>query len=205
MKCPKCGSKNTAPILYGSPVFSDELQQAIADHKVYIGGCCVSEMDPTYHCFDCNRHFGSPPLLINRKHVTEDYRDIVTAIRFSYGGFFQGHTEVYIEKKNGEIFQTVHLPFSDYRDDGIKLDMTINEWNKLVNKLYCKMYLHEWKKRYVDSLILDGEQWGLEIRLTNNRKRTYYGDNEYPPYWNELKRAFRSYIKDAESKRATMQ
>lgn len=62
------------------------------------------------------------------------------------------------------------------------------------------MYLHEWKKRYVDYGILDGTQWELIIRLAGNRVRTYSGSNDYPPYWPELKRLFQTLIKDTKER-----
>ncbi|MCR4638481.1 MAG: hypothetical protein K5677_04550 [Ruminococcus sp.] len=57
------------------------------------------------------------------------------------------------------------------------------------------MYLNEWKKDYVNNDILDGTQWSLDINLTNNRKRSYNGSNDYPPYWNELLKVFRQFAK----------
>jgi hypothetical protein len=73
--------------------------------------------------------------------------------------------------------------------------ITVKEWLLLLDKLYSRMYLHEWKKRYVDPDTLDGTQWELKIKLTGGRQRNYYGSNEYPPYWTELKNIFRKYAK----------
>jgi hypothetical protein len=42
---------------------------------------------------------------------------------------------------------------------------------------------------------MDGEQWQLEISLIGGRKRTYYGDNAFPPLWSELKKVFRPLFK----------
>ncbi len=66
---------------------------------------------------------------------------------------------------------------------------------RIRNSLYSELYLHEWKKKFVNYNVLDGEQWELEIKLTGNRKRTYAGSNEFPPYWGELKAIFRPYVK----------
>lgn len=44
--------------------------------------------------------------------------------------------------------------------------------------------------------VLDGVQWSLDITLTNRRKRTYRGNNQYPPYWEELCRLFGKYSGD---------
>ena len=68
-------------------------------------------------------------------------------------------------------------------------------WMRLVNQLYSGLYLHEWKRNYNNFEILDGEQWSLEITLTNRRRRTYEGSNAYPPYWPELKALFRSFLR----------
>jgi hypothetical protein len=53
----------------------------------------------------------------------------------------------------------------------------------------------EWKKQYYpDGVIMDGEQWELEIRLTGRRARKYYGSNAFPAYWEELFETFRPYF-----------
>ena len=73
-------------------------------------------------------------------------------------------------------------------------ELTEKEWTKLLDRLYCKLYLHEWKKQYNDWTVMDGEQWELEIRMTEGRVRNYSGSNAFPPYWNELKRTFRPFF-----------
>lgn len=35
----------------------------------------------------------------------------------------------------------------------------------------------------------------LDIKLTNRRVRHYFGSNDYPPYWSELKKIFRVFTK----------
>ncbi len=69
--------------------------------------------------------------------------------------------------------------------------------DRLLNSLYGKLYLHEWKKRYENVLVLDGYFWELEIKLTNGRARKYSGSNDYPPYWKELQTAFKTFLKKA--------
>ena len=174
IKCPYCGSKNTARILYGMPAFSEELQAKLDSGKLHLGGCCISgvpdenggmiNLDPGRYCNDCHKEFARPPYLVSKNHSSaEAYADIVTGIRFSYGGFFQGHTEITIKR--------------------------------LVYVLYFELFLHEWMMVYyfLDGLV--GEQWSLEITLTNRRKRTYEGSNAYPPYWPELKALFRPFLR----------
>ena len=64
-------------------------------------------------------------------------------------------------------FRREALPFSREMDE--------KEWRKLLDRLFCKLYVHEWKKSYVDPYVLDGEQWGLEFQLTGRRVRNYGG------------------------------
>ncbi len=57
IKCPYCNSKNIADILYGMPAFNEQMKKDIEDGKLVLGGCCVDERNPDYHCNDCGREF----------------------------------------------------------------------------------------------------------------------------------------------------
>ena len=59
-KCPKCGGKHIAPILYGYPVFDEELEQKLDRQELVLGGCKITGCDPQFHCFDCGRDIGKP-------------------------------------------------------------------------------------------------------------------------------------------------
>ncbi len=203
-KCPHCGSVNTARYLYGMPAFSEEMQVKLDAGKWVLGGCCISSVEingqsvdtmSARRCNDCKKDFASAPILINRKAETfEDYRDIVTAVKFSVGGYFGGYTEITIRKNDkGAIVKAQNT--LDYEDLPGSKQITPAKWQKIINTLYGQLYLHEWKKNYVDPEVLDGTQWSLDISLTNNRKRSYYGCNDYPPYWNELLKVFREFAK----------
>lgn len=194
IKCPRCGNKNTAPIMYGMPAYDEELEQAIADHKIVLGGCCISDSDPKYYCFQCRKKFGTPSIL-KSKHGKEKYEDIITSIRFSDGGFFDGYPEILIKKENYSIMIDARPGFS--LDGILHREMTEKEWKRIIAQLYEKLYIHEWKKRYDNPFVLDGEQWELEIHLSKGRKRLYYGSNAYPALWEELKSVFRPFFKEA--------
>ena len=203
IKCPYCSSINTARILYGLPVFSEEFQKKLDNGKFAIGGCSISgvpadggmiQTDPTRVCNNCKKKFGKPPLIISREmDSAEDYRSIVKSIYFSVGGFFQGNTKVTITRnKKGALVEVEKTHSMEEIPDR---QITKKKWNRILNSLYDKMYLHEWKKTYYDFDVLDGEQWELKIRLTGNRRRNYEGSNAYPPYWPELTKLFREYTK----------
>jgi hypothetical protein len=52
--CPKCGSKRIAEILYGFPDSSPELNTALKNGTIVIGGCEITGHDAMWQCVDCN-------------------------------------------------------------------------------------------------------------------------------------------------------
>lgn len=201
-RCPRCGSKNVAEILYGMPAYDEELQKKLDKGMIVLGGCCINSADingeqvnvmPSMHCNDCKKDFGKPPILISRKSgEAEDYRDIVTSIYFSVGGFFQGDDVVSISRnRDGAVVTAGRLPGDTNNFE--KRQIATSEWKQIIDVLYTQLYLQDWKRRYVDPNTLDGTQWELKIRLTGGRRRDYYGSNVFPPYWKELEKVFQKY------------
>lgn len=183
IKCPKCGSTNTARILYGNLAISENLQKKVDAKKIMLGGSSETGMDPTRHCNACHKKFGSPAVL----STGESYVDAITSIEFEDGGFFGGFTSISIEKDDKGATVNVTQSLSSEK---IKKHITKRRWGNLINCLYDDCYLHEWKHHYNDPYILDGEQWSISIMLTGNRKREYYGSNAFPVYWKEVKKKF---------------
>jgi len=56
-KCPSCGGSLIAGILYGLPHFTTRLNSDIAEGKIVLGGCCISDDDPAWRCVDCSTVF----------------------------------------------------------------------------------------------------------------------------------------------------
>ena len=195
MKCPKCGSRKTVPILHGMPAFDEELDRKLKNREMVLGGCCITGADPQYHCFGCGKDIGTPPILISRRGK-EDFREIVTSVEFSYESFCKLPTIISVRKTDeGRIRPKAFSP-----EGHIQREAATAEWEKLLTTLYCKLYLHEWKKKYENPLlVLDGEDWSLELKLTDGRVRNYRGMNAFPPYWKELKKAFLPFLKGAQS------
>lgn len=50
-QCPKCGSKNSVPIVYCMP--GPELFEEAEAGKVKLGGCCIIDGNPEFHCNNC--------------------------------------------------------------------------------------------------------------------------------------------------------
>lgn len=55
MKCPRCGSEDIVPIVYGYP--GPELVKESEAGKVRLGGCIVSEDNPTHACKRCGHRW----------------------------------------------------------------------------------------------------------------------------------------------------
>lgn len=56
--CPKCGSMDVVPILYGYP--GPEMMEMANKGKIELGGCCVSNDDPQTLCKVCGTEFDRP-------------------------------------------------------------------------------------------------------------------------------------------------
>ena len=202
VKCPKCGNRNVAEYLWGMPAFTEKLEEELEAGHVVLGGCMITESDPKYHCNNSKKDFGGPPIRMNKDGSLFDYAIETRNISFYVGGFFGGYINVdFAKDENGclyEVKPSMPIDDNDLKDCKLgKQELSFEEWDKLIHKLYNKLYLLSWKKKYNDPNILDGEQWGLEIKLSGKKVLNYYGSNAYPAYWRELLNVFRPYLKNA--------
>ena len=183
-KCPMCGSRDTAKILYGLPAYNEELENKLNSHTIYLGGCVITPTDPKYHCFSCNEDFGTPPVFIS-DYGHENYIDLIKEIEISYGGYFNGYTVIKLRKSDNKYFASKEKIGSDRDERKTECELTHFEWQRNLKKLYEGFFLHEWDERY-DNSYMDGEQWHIIVKLTNNCQHKIYGSNAYPPYWPEF-------------------
>ena len=196
-KCPYCGSTDTAFYLYGEPNLDEKLQKMLDKRECILGGCCVHTecvngktvfIDPPWRCNKCRKDFGSEPVLFNKKSQKDEfYADIVTSLKFSLNTFGAGSTCITITKTNKGadiVFECIYSQYSGHQEH-----ISLAEWKKILNTLYEKLYLHEWKRSYFEP-VLDGESWSFEVKFTGRRRRFYHGCNDYPPYWEEVKELF---------------
>ena len=56
--CPICGSSNVGEYLFGYPAYSYELEEKVNNGEIILGGCCIAEDSPKYHCNECEEDFG---------------------------------------------------------------------------------------------------------------------------------------------------
>ena len=60
VKCPRCGSNRIANLLYGYPMYSEELETDRAAGRITLGGCYVTDDDPVWQCADCRVKIHQP-------------------------------------------------------------------------------------------------------------------------------------------------
>ena len=204
MKCPFCGSTRLAPIIFGLPDYTEELVRRVENEEVYLGGCLIMDGYPQYHCFACRQNVGKRPVLRSRRGL-EYYRCIVTGIHFRDDGFPQ----IFMDKKDGHIRLEIRPVCTETEPACTETEpacerqpvyerlMPETEWGELLDLLYTQLYLHEWGGFFVSRSFPDGERWELTIKFTEDRKRIYRGIGGFPPYWEELKAAFRPFIEEA--------
>ena len=54
--CPRCGSNTVLPILYGLP--AGEAVEEAKRGEIALGGCCISDDMPQWHCSECEHRWG---------------------------------------------------------------------------------------------------------------------------------------------------
>lgn len=175
--CPRCGSDRTAKILYGMPAMSPKLMKQLDDGEVVLGGCCIMDFAPLYHCNKCKREFGAPTAFLE-----ED----VKSLYFDLGGFLSGYSRITIVKtEDGAEVSLETGPCNIPENAATKQNLGILEWNDFIHNIF-KCYLADWKKRYNDWDVLDGVQWELKIDFYNSKQIKISGSNKFPVYWDRF-------------------
>lgn len=201
MKCPYCGSSNIAKIIWGMPDYTALLEMDKRKEKYIIGGCCITGNDPAFKCLECYRGFGTPPVLkgaeeaeaVNQVLLSE----IITGVRFEVGGFFDGYDRVEIVWKGGRrALCAYHVPLSNDKEPFVLREFSAREWSALMNKLFSRLFVHEWKHEYNNDDILDGTQWCLELKLDSRKDYVISGSNAFPPLYGELEKMFLKYLRE---------
>ena len=58
MKCPNCNKEGIAEILWGYPEDVESIKEELDRKEIVLGGCLVTDHDPTWECNDCNHRWG---------------------------------------------------------------------------------------------------------------------------------------------------
>ena len=58
LNCPNCNSKKIALILWGYANFDREMEKAVENKEIVLGGCLVTDHDPKWECTACSHRWG---------------------------------------------------------------------------------------------------------------------------------------------------
>ncbi len=58
MKCPNCNKEWIAEILWGYPEDVESIKEELDKKEIVLGGCLVTDHDPTWECNDCHHRWG---------------------------------------------------------------------------------------------------------------------------------------------------
>jgi hypothetical protein len=118
----------------------------------------------------------------------KNYKEI-TSFEFMYGGFFQGHNRLsVISGFDDKGTATWSISTHEIYDDSRKIfgDLTAERWDEVRRALVEKANVLSWNESYVESFIMDGFQWELEINFSDGTKLEISGSNDYPKEWIEF-------------------
>lgn len=170
-KCLRCGHKGV-PIVYGYP--SVELAEQAAAGKISLGGCCISQDNPAYHCNECKHQW-------NREEAELAAYGEITGIKASVGGYFDGFCLVHIDITARQLTWAHSL---DDPETAVIKNLTKKTLEKIPVQLR-RLDLLNWKRRYDDNRVLDGTQWQVEI-FRKGRALRKSGSNGYPEQWDDF-------------------
>jgi hypothetical protein len=87
--CPRCGSRNTVPIVYGEE--NAELRKMVKQGDAIFGGEVAYEGMPTYKCRGCNTTFTTRQLT---RTVLSSARLVPAFILLAFVGYFAGNATI---------------------------------------------------------------------------------------------------------------
>lgn len=68
-KCPQCGSKRVADIVYGLVLITPDLNARLKSGRSSLGGCFVSDDNPQWHCAGCGHRWGLTARGLARREI----------------------------------------------------------------------------------------------------------------------------------------
>ena len=165
MRCPRCGCKVYAPIVYGMPVM-DDLLGALDRKELALGNGFGVPNSPKYECHDCGFRYGSAPLYIKEDLTPEDlepfldYRTETTSFHYHFQiSRSPDFAEITIEKAENDILIRI-TPLGAF-ERVAEQSISENKWDEFLETIFSKLLLHEWGEEYCDANVLDGTQWTI--------------------------------------------
>jgi len=58
LNCPNCNNDEIAFIFWGYPNLDNDMEKAVENKEIVMGGCIVSDHDPKWECTECHHRWG---------------------------------------------------------------------------------------------------------------------------------------------------
>ena len=130
-----------------------------------------------------------------KDHDFNEALDSMSKLVFTIGGFFCGHEtrtftisddQVLVDVEKTMISMDKEEEYGPYRKE------------EFISGLKA-LHIGEWKRTYIDPLVMDGTQWELDIYHNNCRRPTKIsGSNAYPYNFDDLKEFLEVEMEDEE-------
>ena len=130
-----------------------------------------------------------------KDHDFNEALDSMSKLVFTIGGFFCGHEtrtftvsddHVLVDVEKTMISMDKEEEYGPYRKE------------EFISGLKA-LHIGEWKRTYIDPLVMDGTQWELDIYYNNGRRPTKIsGSNAYPYNFDDLKEFLEVEMEDEE-------
>ena len=115
----------------------------------------------------------------------ENYKGIIQSVELSLSSF---NLAGVIEARAWKTGEGADVSFRRGHEEPKFRHITDAEWESFIDRLLNKYRVFEWKKNYTpkDYLVCDGDSWLLKLGLESRRRRTWHGDNVFPPNWDKI-------------------
>lgn len=183
-KCVKCGSHNTGAYLYGMPLFDEALEKDLAEKKIFLGGCMVTELNPQFHCNECNQDFGyTAKRLYNDKII--DYIENTYYLEFgiSYDNYLcVAESKVVFEIIDDKYYATFFRNKQKFTEEITEKDYKYN-----ISAFFEKAYILEWDDDYIREKSPTNTRWNYIIKCEGVPTIENCGKDCFPPYFKQAK------------------
>lgn len=123
--------------------------------------------------------------------------NIIRGIIIHRGDIVIGVKYIIYEKNNKSLIVSINSEETKIENNDISKSID----NKLVFKYLDSLYriIDDWQKEYINTKIIDGDNWKLSIIYANGSKREYYGKSSYPTNFEALERLNQKLIDEVQN------
>jgi hypothetical protein len=114
---------------------------------------------------------------------------------FMDGGYFGGYDSIMLKKETDMVDFKFEHSYDDKKSKNYKI--SIKKWNDFINEIF-RMNICQWKRKYEDIYVCDGEQWELVMEFIDLPKFKCYGSNDFPKNWNDFTNIITRYFPEME-------